>query len=250
MVYPKKSTTYTATAKGRGGSISSRLYVQVDPPLFISLSADQTSLPNGANTKLHWQVIGGERVTIEPDIGTVSFTGVTPVSPTHRTTYILTATRSSGRTQSRNITIDITNPIETPVTSNNMPAPTEHAALPEQPRPLVISFTADPPSVQQCSSVTLRWNVQNADHVSIDPVITNAGLSGSTTIPLAKSAEFVLAATGPSLQHATQSLQVPVTQPVKAVPPSCGEIVWNGIAKAGGEIVIESGMGGCVFRGM
>jgi hypothetical protein len=242
VVYPRRNTTYTATAKGHVGTIASRLDVIVDPPLFMSFTSDQSSVPRGENTRLHWQVSGAAHASIEPDIGNVLLTDGIAVSPTQRKTYKLTATRPSGRTDIREITIDVTDPDEIPLISGNDTEPNS----PRKRKNLLpaISFTASPPSVPQCGSVTLRWSVRNADHVSIDPVVQDANPSGSTTVPLARSAVFVLAATGPGGHQSSTPLEVPVVQGVRRGPAACGEIVWMGIAKAGGTIVIESEPGG------
>ena len=65
-----------------------------------------------------------------------------------------------------------------------------------QPRPS-ISFTAEPSSIARGESVTLRWNVQNATSVSIEPGIGSVAASGSRQAFPNSSTNYVLTATGP-----------------------------------------------------
>lgn len=90
------------------------------------------------------------------------------------------------------------------------------APAPVQPRPS-ISFTAEPSSIARGESVTLRWNVQNATSVSIEPGIGSVAASGSRQAFPNSSTNYVLTATGPG-GTATASASVTVSAPPAPAP--------------------------------
>ena len=74
-------------------------------PIIHSFTADQTSITEGENTTLSWQVTDAATVTIDQGVGSVALSGSTSVYPAVTTTYTLTATNSAG---SRTATVTIT----------------------------------------------------------------------------------------------------------------------------------------------
>jgi hypothetical protein len=238
-VYPNQNTTYKAVARGRRENVSAEIAVVVDPLLSITFTADDDSISRGSSTTLRWHVSGAARVTIQ-DVGEVKPIGDVAVHPTGQQTYKLIATRPSGRVVDKDVTIKVTEPLPPPEPT----PPPEPKKMPTPTVPPSITFTAVPRSIDQCSSTTLKWTVRNATRVSIDPVLANAGLSGSFDIQLSKDETFTLTASGPG---GDEEREVPVT--VRSThrpgfPAGCGEIVWKGVATAGEQIVIESGRGG------
>ena len=97
------------------------------------------------------------------------------------------------------------------------PVKTETPPAPTQPRPS-ISFTAEPSSIARGESVTLRWNVQNATSVSIEPGIGSVAASGSRQAFPNSSTNYVLTATGPGGTN-TASANVTVSAPAAPAPP-------------------------------
>ena len=67
-------------------------------PTINSFTASPTSINQGQQTTLSWDVSGATTVTIEPGIGTSGPTGSLQLSPTADTTYTLTATNNAGST--------------------------------------------------------------------------------------------------------------------------------------------------------
>ncbi len=60
--------------------------------------------------------------------------------------------------------------------------------------PTISSFTANPSCVQRCEEVTLSWNVNNADTVTLSPGVGSVPSCGSHTISLCSTTTYVLTA--------------------------------------------------------
>lgn len=96
------------------------------------------------------------------------------------------------------------------------PVKAEEVKQAPQPRP-AISFTAEPSSIARGESVTLRWSVQNATSVTIEPGIGTVAASASRQAFPNASTTYTLSATGPG-GTATASASVTVNAPVAAPP--------------------------------
>ncbi len=82
------------TPKGEGSP-------KVEPaasPTIHSFGAARTKISKGQNTTLSWHVSNADRISIEPDVGSVSALGSTNVKPPKTATYTLTATNAAGET--------------------------------------------------------------------------------------------------------------------------------------------------------
>jgi len=108
-VSPTETTIYTLTAENNIGSSTAELTINVfglwTPPEngFIvrtpnikSFSTDKSTMTEGINATLTWEVEGVATVVINPNIGEVDLTGSIAVSPSETTTYTLTAGNVSG----------------------------------------------------------------------------------------------------------------------------------------------------------
>ena len=92
-VSPQSTTTYTVTAVGFGGTVSSNVTLTVYQPPSINLFLNQNSIITGGTTNLNWEVTGDVTTTfVDQNIGDVPNNGTTQVSPTVSTTYIGTST--------------------------------------------------------------------------------------------------------------------------------------------------------------
>ena len=63
-----------------------------------SFNTARAKIKKGQNATLSWHVTNAERISIEPDIGSVSALGSRNVKPSKTTTYTLTATGKGGET--------------------------------------------------------------------------------------------------------------------------------------------------------
>lgn len=129
-VQPRKTTTYTLTGSGPGGTASSSAVVDVDNSLQATLNGSPTELRykrvgdqtvEEDSATLTWSTSGANSVSIEP-LGTVDASGTrtlqiapkkTDVGNIDETTsYTLTATNSCGASETRTVAFHITGSIE------------------------------------------------------------------------------------------------------------------------------------------
>ena len=145
-VTPQSPTTYTLTAKpAHGPSQTASVTLQVlAPPVIQDFSASRTSIQSGQAAVLRWSVTGAERVSIDQGIGNLPLEGTRPVSPTVSRDYVLEATGTGGSV-SRTITITVM-----------------YRGIPK-----IVRFSADPDTISAGESAVLRWEVVNADEVTI-----------------------------------------------------------------------------------
>ena len=135
----------------------------VNPPADIhplpraELSTDQPSIVRGDSTTLHWSTLNADSVYIDPDIGSVEKTGWVSISPEQTTTYRLMV---SGRDTTINESVEIT------VSS---PAP-------------VLSFTSSRTAIERGQSIMLRWSVEHADRVRLEPRMGEVEKTGSRRV--------------------------------------------------------------------
>ncbi len=89
----------------------------------------------------------------------------------------------------------------------------------ETPKPKpTIAFSGDPLSIVRGDAVTLRWTVQNADTVTIEPGVGTVAASGSRQVYPTTATTYVLRASGPGGTE-TARVSVNVTAPTEAPPP-------------------------------
>jgi hypothetical protein len=164
-----------------------------DLPEIIEFYADPTEVMANDNAVLHWNVSGASSVTIEPDLGDVDLSGNKSVRPNADTIYILTAYNEYGSITARVQVIGYDGPLtstvehsspqmpispipkpEEPVTSEpkvieTPPKTTGEPSSPEQRvlLPVIHSFYADPESIMIGDKTKLRWEVSNADAITI-----------------------------------------------------------------------------------
>ena len=107
-VSPERTTTYTLTADGPGGSASNQFTViaSVPPRPSITFDADSRTITQGQTTTLRWNVTGASRVSIAPSIGSVDANGSATVRPSASGPFTLTADGPGG-TASRSVAISV-----------------------------------------------------------------------------------------------------------------------------------------------
>lgn len=139
---PAKTTTYSATATGPGGtSAPQTTKVQVAPiapPVISSFTASPTSVSSGQTATLTWATSNATSISITPAVPVPDDTGALPTSgsvnvPISQTTiYALTATGPGGSVGPQKVTITV---------------------------PLSVSFSASPATVTHGQSATLTWDI-------------------------------------------------------------------------------------------
>lgn len=101
------------------------------------------------------------------------------------------------------------------------PPPPPPAPAPAPPPPAaarIQSFTAEPSTIERGQSSTLRWSVENATTVTIEPGIGTVPASGSRQVFPTNTTTYTLRAQGPG-GGATATATVTVTTPPPPPPP-------------------------------
>jgi hypothetical protein len=147
-------------------------------PVVNSFDANPPSISAGGSATLTWNISGAASVSIDQGIGNVALTGSRAVAPSTTTTYILTATNSSG---------SLTATCQVMVAGT--PAAPAAAGL-----PVVNSFTANPPGITAGNSSALSWNVSNATSVTVDHGVGTFAATGTTIVSPALTTTYTLTA--------------------------------------------------------
>lgn len=199
-VSPAQTTTYTLTATNSAGQVTATVTVTVGGssglPVIVGFNANPSQINVGGQSTLAWQVLNATQVTISGGVGNVALTGSQGVSPSATTTYTLTATNANGQASA---TATVT------VVDNT---------------PRILSFTANPSTINQGSSSRLTWTTQNATSaviVGVGPVSPNG--SADVTPPATKT--YTLTITGSNGAQVSQDVTVtviPPTEPEKKPP--------------------------------
>ncbi|HLK66057.1 MAG TPA: OmpA family protein [Bryobacteraceae bacterium] len=195
-VSPTATTTYTLTASGAGGTVSATVTVQVGPnptgnPQIIRFEANPVSIAPGESSTLSWTTTGAATVTISPTVGSVTVNGSTTVTPSVTTTYTLTATSSDGHSVS---------------------APVQVVVAPAK-VPQILTFVANPQTIDAGQSSQLCWQVSGATNIQIDPGVgSNLNANDCATVKPSVTTTYTLTAT-----NATGTIKANVTVNVGAV---------------------------------
>ncbi len=166
------------------------------PVSISSFSASTKRITRGATLKLTWEIDHlGTGSTINPGgIAVTSASGNTEVAPEETTTYRLEA-HGAGQTDIKDITVEV------------IPPPVIEP-------PKIVSFDTSATRVHAGDTVTLKWNLQNAKEVLLNPLGRKEEwpLFKSLDVPLTQTTTFELVARGldNSVPVAQKSLKVEV----------------------------------------
>ncbi|MEP6538235.1 MAG: OmpA family protein [Bryobacteraceae bacterium] len=194
-VSPTATTQYTLTARNSVSQATATTTITVEelpPAQFLSCSVTPTNIQVGESATINYATSNADSVTIAPGIGTVPGSGSKVVTPTETTSYTLTATNGRGP-----VTCGVT------VTVNTIPVPR------------VVSFTANPTTINQGQASTLSWTVENATSVSISTLGT-VQLNGTQDVHPPETITYVLTATnktGTATANATVTVNKVTTPP-------------------------------------
>jgi hypothetical protein len=195
-VSPTATTTYTLTATGPGGTVTATVTVQVGTalpgnPQIIRFEANPVSIAPGQSSTLSWTTTGAATVTISPTVGSVAVNGSVQVTPAQTTTYTLTATSSDGKSVSA--------PVQVIVAPANIPQ--------------ILTFVANPQTIDAGQSSQLCWQVSGANNIQIDPGVgTNLNANDCATVKPSVTTTYTLTAT-----NAQGTIKANVTVNVGAV---------------------------------
>jgi len=178
-VSPTATTTYTLTATGASGTTTASVTVTVGPPAtngpaqIIRFEASPVSIAPGQSSTLSWTTQNAVTVSIS-GVGTVTPNGSSTVTPTQTTTYTLTATGSDGRS--------VTAPVQVIVAPQNIPQ--------------VLTFVANPQTIDPGQSSQLCWQVSGATNIQIDPGVgSNLNANDCATVKPSTTTTYTLTAT-------------------------------------------------------
>lgn len=178
-VTPTQTTTYTLSATGASGTINSTVTVTVSGgtttgnPQIIRYEGNPLTIQSGQQSTLSWTTTGASTVSIS-GVGNVPLNGSTTVSPTTTTTYTLTASSADGRS--------VTSPITITVTGGQVPQ--------------VVTFVANPSTIDAGQSSKLCWQVSNATNVSITPGVgSNLNTNDCADVRPQQTTTYTLTAT-------------------------------------------------------
>lgn len=101
------------------------------------------------------------------------------------------------------------------------PPPPRAEAPPPAPRP-VITFSAEPTTVERGQCATLRWNVENSTQVAIEPGVGNVAASGTQRVCPTSTTTYTLNASGPGGSESATAT-VSVSAPPPPPPPAAAK---------------------------
>jgi hypothetical protein len=223
VITPQASTAYELVARGPGGVTRRSIPITAEPPppsvpgppTIEQFAVEPNPVIRDQQATLRWTVRGGTSVALSPDIGTVTQSGTWTVTPHSSTTYELAARGPGGVATAR---VDLT------------------VTPPAAPR-ITVDFSASSP-IQRGDSSVLRWNVSNAEHVSIDQGIGRVEHTGSRKVSPSETTVYKLTASGGGQEReSTVRIVVNARSPRS---PTSGLLVWKGDLQAFGVLIIDA----------
>jgi hypothetical protein len=218
-VSPTSTTQYVLTARNRNSEVTATTTITVEAqPVaqFLSCSVSPTNITAGESATINWATLNADSVSISGGIGTVPANGQRVVTPTATTTYTLTATNPRGP-----VTCDVT------------------VTVSQGTVPRIVSFTANPMSIQSGQASTLAWSVENATSVSISN-LGSVQNSGSQDVKPTQTTTYVLTAANKNGQTtASTTVTVTAAPPVNPVTLSACMASPATSAKPGDPVVLS-----------
>jgi len=144
----------------------------VSPPVIVAFNASPNQISAGGTSTLLWNVTGATAVQIDQGIGSVALAGTQSVLPAGTMTYTLMASNSAG-TVNQSVTVTVT------ATPSPTPAPPPPSGL-----PVVVFFDIAPNLIDKSlgQKATMRWDVNHATHVVIEPGFGAVSHAGSRVL--------------------------------------------------------------------
>jgi RHS repeat-associated protein len=117
QVAPERTTTYTITVNGPGGSATASVTIDVEDQFAqttVTIGTSPSTIPKGSTSILSWVSKNAESIHIDNGIGTVPVEGILEVSPEHTTTYTITAIGANGAASAQTTLFVLGNPLRLP----------------------------------------------------------------------------------------------------------------------------------------
>ncbi len=193
------------------------------PPKILFFEADKEEIISYGDVTLSWQVIDADNLVLEINgvpQALSDFSGTFTDSPYSTKEYVLVA---SNQYLSERITqsVRVFQPTPTPI-----------------PTPYVESFLVDPPVIVEGEEVTISWNVEYGDDVSVSPLGTDLPLVHSIIRTPSQTTNYVLnARLGPALAG-------PLTRTVFVTPAFAPEIEYFLADKSGSQVELSWSVSG------
>lgn len=165
-VSPRKTTRYTITARGPGGTASGAVTVEVMPAVTADIRASQEWISPGEAVILTWTTEHASRVSIDHGIGEVTEQGTLMVLPQTATAYTISAAGPLGT-------------VTDTVTVNVHPPPT-------------VTMMAEPSKIEQGRAAVVSWTSANADSAFLDTGIGEVETNGSLSLAPAETTTYTM----------------------------------------------------------
>ena len=178
------TTTYTLSAMGTGGTLTTNVTVYVVGKPNTSFSAAPASITNGGTSVLTWNTAGA--FTVMTNNAAAALSGSASVSLSNTTTYTLIATGPNG------VTII---PVKVYVGT---------------PAPPSAQFSASAPAILAGQSSTLSWNTADATNITINQGIGAVAASGTMAVSPITTTTYNLVAIGAASPVATNTVTITV----------------------------------------
>ncbi|HYL77684.1 MAG TPA: OmpA family protein [Bryobacteraceae bacterium] len=185
-VSPAESTTYTLTAKNATSQdvATATVTVQHATPRILTCTAVPMTITQGESSRIIFDSLNADNVTITPDVGSVGKSGSVVVKPNSTTTYTISATNPFG-SDTCTVAVQVV-----PGTG-----------------PRIVRFSASPLSIPPGGVSTLVWQVENATQISIAPNVGSVSLVGTLDVTLQQTTTYTITASNP---FGTVSAQVTI----------------------------------------
>jgi chitodextrinase len=238
VVSPVITTTYTLTATNAQGSVTSTAVVTVTAPVAPVISNLIGSNTTASSTTISW-------VTDHNSDGQVDY-GVTAA-------YGSSSAVVDASPMTMSHTITLTN--LTPATlyhfhvkskdSNNLTATTQDftfttLSLPLPPAPIIVSFSALPPSITTGGSSVLSWTTANASSLSLDNGIGSVTGQTSKSVSPSQTITYTLTASNGTATATAQTIvSVGSIIPTSTPPSITSFLAAPGTITAGGSGILS-----------
>ncbi|MDQ2945300.1 MAG: immunoglobulin domain-containing protein, partial [Acidobacteriota bacterium] len=206
-VMPNATTTYTLTASNANGpdvSSTASVVVRQTQPSFLACTASPMTIIQGETSTLFFSALNATSVSINNGVGNVGMSGNVVVTPTTNSNYIITAVNQFG-TATCSVAVQVV-----PGTS-----------------PRIVRFSASPLSIQAGGTSTLLWLVENADTVTITPVLGNVSRADTRDVQPAQTTEYTLTATNKFGSVAARATVTVIPIPLPPPPPAITSFTAN-----------------------
>ncbi len=209
-VSPSETTTYSITAAdAQGRTVTEHVTITVYQHPTVSITADPQAISKGQEVAVSWTSAYADTVILDRMGSNVEASGSFTDAPRETTTYTVTATGPGG-TATASVTVTVYEPPD-------------------------ITISADPSTIYAGRSSTLTWDSSNADHVSIDNGIGDAGPSGTLTVNPAQTTTYTITATGPggtitdsAMVTVNRVINLTIESPVAGAPVDRPDIMVRG----------------------